>query len=184
MKKKTGASGRRVNAAAIARECGLSRQRVSVLLGEGYTPAAILRRQKQKHAARLDDGSHSGPSRAGRESLLRAKTRKESALATLRELDLRAKQGELIERAQVEAEFAQAIVGCRDRFLRLPAELRERCDQQPGAVIEKLYDGEIRRTLTDFARHLRMGETEIERGRALWTEFLKWTREKKGERRR
>jgi hypothetical protein len=172
------------NAAAIARECGLSRQRVSILLREGHSPGAILRRQKRKAdaAANLSaDGHGIGMRPRKSESLLRSRGRKEAALASLRELELRQKQGELVERDQVLAELASAIVWVRDSFLFLPSRLRDQCDRQTGAVVEALFDGEIRQVLAGFAHKLNMGEADIERGWALWTEFLEWVRrEKKG----
>jgi hypothetical protein len=63
----------------------------------------------------------------------------------------------------------------------LPAELRDRCDRQPGAAVEQLFDREIRAVLTDFARKVDMNEAAVERGWELWREFLSWVRrEKKG----
>jgi hypothetical protein len=178
------ATGRRVNASAIARECGLSRQRVSVLLREGHTAGSIIRRQKRKAEAAANlsaDGHGIGMRPRKSESLLRSRGRKEAALASLRELELRQKEGELIERAGVEAEYAAAIVGVRDSFLILPSRLRDQCDRQNGAEIEKLYDREIRDILTGFSRALHMTEADIERRWELWTAFLAWLkREKKG----
>src|ERR1022692_749640 len=153
-KKHSGDRGRR-SASDIARECGLSRQRVGVLLHEGYSAAAIIRRQVQKQRAaaaalvaeqdgRGDSGNGSERGKSGRgrrpESLVAARTRKEGSLASLRELELRERRGELIDRPQAEAELATTIVMCRDRLLRLPAELRDRCDRQPGAAVEQLFD--------------------------------------------
>lgn len=166
------------NAAAIARECGLSRQRVSILLREGHSPGSIIRRQRRK--AEAADGHNAAGTRPRRsESLLRSRSRKEAALASLRELELRQKQGELVERDQVLAELASAIVWVRDSFLFLPSRLRDQCNGQSGAVVEALFDGEIRQVLAGFAHKLSMGdERDVERGWALWGEFLAWVKKK------
>ena len=93
----------------------------------------------------------------------------------------RCKRAELIERAGVEAEYAAAIVTVRNRLLRVPGEVRDRVDQQPGAVVEALLDREIRDILTGFSRGLNMGEADIEARWELWSEFVEWLkREKKG----
>lgn len=178
-KGKRGTDSHRVNASEIARQCGLSRQRVSVLLAEGYSPAAILRRQARK-AADLSAGGKGDGTRPRRrsESLLRSRARKESALAGLRELELRQREGSLIDRDQVLAENATAIITTRNRFLRLPGELRDQCDRQPGAVVEQLYDTAIRDILAGFSRALNMTEADVERGWRLWDEFLAWVKKK------
>jgi hypothetical protein len=57
--------------------------------------------------------------------------------------------------------------------------LRDQCNGQSGAVVEALFDGEIRQVLAGFAHKLSMGdERDVERGWALWGEFLAWVKKK------
>ena len=172
------ATGRHVNASALAREVGLSRQRIGVLLSEGHTPSAIRRRQARKAEAAAATGgdgqSHGDRPRRKAETLLAARTRKERSLANMRELEFKERQGALVSRAQVEAESADEVVRVRDRLLRIGPELRDRCDRQPGAVVEALINEEVQGILTSFSRALGVTEADVER----WREFLEWAKKR------
>jgi hypothetical protein len=158
----------------VARLAGLSKQRVSVLRRQGHSPAAIIAEQASKRASvtanqggREDghrDGEHSkrGKGRGKQETWLEARSRKESYLADLRAMEVQRRRGELVLRSEVESYCAGAIIYFRDALLRLPAELRDRCAEQPGAVVEALFFGELHRLLCDFARGMRMTEKRAE----------------------
>ncbi len=152
-----------ISGAAVARLAGLSKQRVSVLLRQGHSAGSIIAQQESKRSAAAahhdgqDDGKRGKP-----ESWLAARSRKETSLADLRAMEVARRRGELIERAVVDSYVSGAIIYFRDALLRLPSELKDRCDQQPGAVVEALYLSELHRLLTDFARGMRTSEKRAE----------------------
>lgn len=59
------------------------------------------------------------------ESLADARRRKESALADLREVELAAKRGELVERARVIGGWSDMICAAKTSLLTIPSRLRE-----------------------------------------------------------
>src|SRR5258705_11395366 len=59
-------------------------------------------------------------------SLHGARTRKEHALATLRELEVRRRQGELVEAVAVEREWAGIVRQVRAAMLAVPSRVRSR----------------------------------------------------------
>ena len=86
------------------------------------------------------------------EAFTDAKTRKESALASLRELELQRKRGELIDAAEVRLAASSMVIRFREKLLALSAEL---CDKLAGmsdavAVLLLLEDA-IRRALQELA---------------------------------
>jgi hypothetical protein len=175
MTKKSAITRRNASGADVARLAGISRQRANRLLREGRTAgeiilAAELRRGELEENAPISGGKP--------ESFAEARTRKESALADLRQIELGHKRRELIPRAQVEAEFSVAIVETRDALLCLPANLRDQCDGQPAHAIERVLDTELRHILTGFASKAKMTDEQTKRGYALWQEFLEWHKSK------
>jgi hypothetical protein len=174
MTKKSVSPRRNASGAEVARLAGISRQRANRLLREGRTAGEIILAAELRRDELKDDAPISGKP----ESFAEARTRKESALADLRQIELAHKRRELIPRAQVEAEFSVAIIETRDALLCLPANLREQCDGQPAHVIERLLDTELRQVLTAFASKTKMTDEQTKRGYALWREFLDWDKSK------
>ncbi len=87
--------------------------------------------------------------------LATAKLQKERALARLRVLQSAALEGRLLDRDQVQAQWAQAFASLRDRALgmadriasrgagRTPAELRAIVDAEVKSLLEAVSRGEI-----------------------------------------
>lgn len=69
--------------------------------------------------AALDRDSPTG----GKESFYEARARKEAALASLRELELRIKQGEYLHAETAERFWSETISRCRSRLLAIPMRL-------------------------------------------------------------
>lgn len=141
-----------VNGADVARLSGLSRQRVSVLLRQGKSAGEIILEQELKRAAaKQEQDSASEQDAARTESFIAARGRKESILADLRALDLRRRNGELVEFATVNAYIRGMIVKARNEFLLLPNQLRDRLGAYDALACGELLDREIRRILGQLA---------------------------------
>ncbi len=59
----------------------------------------------------------------GTSGLTEARTRKENALAGLRELELRKRQGELLEYSQVKAEWSKLLTTFKNKMLYIPGKV-------------------------------------------------------------
>lgn len=82
------------------------------------------------------------------ETKIQAELRKEVALASLRELELRQKSGELVDVGHVNAWMGTCIVAARNALLRVGPELRDRLAAETDPVrIEGLINGEVERAL-------------------------------------
>jgi hypothetical protein len=70
---------------------------------------------------------------AGLASYSAARARKENALATLREIQVRVRQGELVEKDRIMDQFFRSCRGARDRLQNIPSRvcgpLAAECDQ-------------------------------------------------------
>ena len=85
------------------------------------------------------------------EDLAAAQLRKESALASLREEELKQKRGELAPLIMVNAYICGMIVKARDILMRIAPELRDWLAATSDPVeIEKRLDAEIRRALGEL----------------------------------
>lgn len=133
----------------LALEAGVSAQTVSRKLKQGKTPEQILSEAiawKEKQATK----STATPS----ESFTEAQARKERALASLRELELAEKNGQLVDLHQVNAWVSGCIIRARDILLRIAPELRDRLSQESDPItIHELIDKEIRRALNELATY-------------------------------
>jgi hypothetical protein len=86
-----------------------------------------------------------------KESKFLAETRKETALADLRELELAQKRGELAPVVLLNAFMGGCIVKARDRLMRLPGELRDRLAANSDPIqCERMVEKEIRAALAEL----------------------------------
>ena len=105
-----------------ARHRGISRQHVSRLVKLGAIrpgPDGKIDPVSADKALDRDSPAEAG----GKESFYEAQARKESALAGLRELELKAKQGEYIHRDTAERLWGDVLVACRSRLLAMPSKI-------------------------------------------------------------
>jgi phage terminase Nu1 subunit (DNA packaging protein) len=96
--------------------------------------------------------AHRGPGRPA--SLHAARTRKEWALAELREIEVRRRRGELLDRDDVRDTWCKILRDVRARLLAVPNRVRSRLPHLTPADI-LVVDEEIRAALTALAK----GET-------------------------
>ena len=83
--------------------------------------------------------------------LAEARARREAAQASLREMELAKKLGELVPAKDVEARLVQVFTGCKTKLLGIPARARQRdpsLSAQQIATIEAL----VREALEDLAK--------------------------------
>ena len=81
-----------------------------------------------------------------------AERRKEIALADLRELELQAKRGELVDLAAINVYISGMVIRARDLLLSLPGELSDQLADESDAVrVKKTMAAEIERSLRDLA---------------------------------
>lgn len=80
--------------------------------------------------------------------LLSERTKREAALAEQEAMETRRRKGELVERAEVEAEQAELITICRSVLLAIPANLADKLAAETSpASCHELIEGEIYRAL-------------------------------------
>lgn len=116
MKKKT------ITKAEYAHRRGVSRQMVGKYCALGMPTASNGHIDVEKADSWIADNidKHSEP---GRSNLTEARTRKENALASLRELELRKRKGELWEAGEAQAAMEAIVTATRSHFLLLSAKL-------------------------------------------------------------
>ena len=79
-------------------------------------------------------------------------TRKVQAEAALLELKLRQANGELVDRAKVEATFQKLAIVIKGELLSIPARLAPRLEQQPAATVSRILDEALKDSLRHLAR--------------------------------
>ncbi|HEY4364450.1 MAG TPA: hypothetical protein VGN17_26025 [Bryobacteraceae bacterium] len=85
------------------------------------------------------------------ESFHAAQTRKERALADLRELEHRTKLGQLADVNEINLWVSGMLIRFRDILLRIPTELSERLAAETDqGNVRRLLDDEIRRALAEL----------------------------------
>jgi phage terminase Nu1 subunit (DNA packaging protein) len=85
-----------------------------------------------------------------RTSLHGARTRKEIALAELRELEVRRKRGTLVEAEAVAREWSDVLRSVRAAVLAVPSRFRARCPHLTAHDVQVL-DEQLRAALTALA---------------------------------
>jgi len=134
----------------LAARAGCSINTASRKLRQGKTPAEVV----AEAAAWKEKQSRTKPkaSSKAQESFFEAQARKERALASLRELELTVKCGELVPLAEVNAWVASMLIRARDILLRIGPELADRLSKEADPVtVKALIDGEVRRALNELA---------------------------------
>lgn len=91
--------------------------------------------------------SGAGRPRAPGESLQNARRRKETALADLREIEVRRRRGELLEAAEVGRDWQAMLRQVRAGLLAIPSRLRSKVPTLDARTMQ-ILDAEIRRALT------------------------------------
>jgi chromatin segregation and condensation protein Rec8/ScpA/Scc1 (kleisin family) len=161
----------------LARLLGISRQRVNELarMGkisrrpDGLWDAGRVRSElgrtldnQQQKRARVqpdpparDGGAEDMPSaRNAHEMFNRARAVKEIALAKEKELELRRRQGELLEAADVETAWAKALASFKSRLLLLADKLAPKMAACPDVLqCRALIDREVRDALSALSEH-------------------------------
>jgi hypothetical protein len=146
----------------IAKESGYSPGIVHRKLAQGQTASAVIRAGKLRQsrlaaAAALAGearGEAGGSKRAG-ETYAAAQARKESALASLRQLELLRKRDVLIPKEAAETEIASICTAIRDAMLGLPTKLCSRlASMTDEKEITKYLRLEIRAELTRVSKQL------------------------------
>ena len=103
----------------------------------------------KKHERSGRSGRRPGPPPSPT-SLHGARTRKEIALATLRELEVQKRQGELVEAAATRREWQDIQRLVRARVLAIPSRVRSQLPHLTAHDVE-VIDAEVREALTALA---------------------------------
>lgn len=82
---------------------------------------------------------------------LKARARKEQALAEKHELDLRMRIGELVDKQSAQKAWFNAGRQIRDAFMNLPDRLAGPLAEQSQAIVHAMLTKEIRQVLTSLA---------------------------------
>lgn len=140
--------------AQLAKAHGVGPQMVSrwVKLGLPRRPDGLYDPKVATNWLRQNITGRDGSSPAS-DSLTAARGRKEAALASMRELELKTRRGELIEAADVEREWSAAIAGARERLLQMPEQICERVAvESDPRVCAELIRKEVYRALTELSK--------------------------------
>lgn len=159
-------SQRTMTQAALAVELGVSRQMVSRYVQAGM-PVGKDKRIDARAARRWIKANLAGKSGdGGAETFSGARARKEAALASLRELELQHKRGEVISTLDVALDVAEMLRALRDGMLSLPDRLGPRlAAEDDAATCVGLLRDEIRLLLTKLStefRSLQAARTEAD----------------------
>lgn len=84
--------------------------------------------------------------------LEQARLKKELALAQKHEIELRRREGELLEREEVERSRLERVLACKANLLALPGKLAPRLAGRTTVDIHTELELEIRTVLEEFAR--------------------------------
>jgi phage terminase Nu1 subunit (DNA packaging protein) len=142
---------RQIRSGAIPTEHGLVNPEVADLAREKNLDAA---RRKPKQVGGVL-GRTPAARRAAGGSFSHAVTRKENALADLREMELRTKRGELVDVGEVKAAWAEIGVAIRDAVLRLPSRICERLSVEIRRDVLPVAQEEARAILTALSDRIR-----------------------------
>ena len=136
----------------LARRSGYTRQTVIAKLQKGLTQDQILQQAKDReNNVKRESAAPGAP-----ENFTDAQTRKEIALANLRELEYKVKAGELIQLANVNEWLSTMILRSRDVLLRIAPELKDKLAQEQDPInVELMIDLEVRRALQELAKPLK-----------------------------
>ncbi|HEY4359415.1 MAG TPA: hypothetical protein VGN17_00500 [Bryobacteraceae bacterium] len=136
----------------LARKAGISITTASRKLGAGKTPEQIIA-EAEEYRKKQERRSEQ-PEAGDEETFYEAQRRKEIALASLRELELQVKQGDLAPIAEVNAWVAGMIVEARNILLRIAPDLRDRLAiETDPAAIDRLIAAEVDRALAALAQY-------------------------------
>ena len=150
----------------IAKESGYSPGIVHRKLAQGQTAAEIIRAGRERERRRAggvgpaEEAKGSAQGKQGSkprpdETYAEAQARKETALASLRELQLAERRGALIQRETVESEWTSVCTTIRDAMLSLPSKLASRLAAMTDELeITKYLRTEIRAELTRASKQL------------------------------
>lgn len=137
---------------AISRRTGVSITTVSRKLAAGKTEleivqdAAVYNEQQKRRRTKKDETN------SKTETFYEAQRRKEVAQASLREVELAQKRGELVPISDVNVWVAGMILRSRDILLRIAPELRDSLALQSDPIkCQELIDAEIHRALSALA---------------------------------
>jgi hypothetical protein len=81
-----------------------------------------------------------------------SKVRKERAIADMRELDLRERKGELVNRARTLEEFSERVIACRSRLMGIGHMVAPIVDPEDRARITEFIDSQIAAALEELSR--------------------------------
>ena len=143
-----------VGVSKLAREADLSQGYTSRLLKQDRSPQQIIEHQRQRKGTRAKQQhivATNGQSDC-LETYASAQTRKEIAMANLRELEVLERRGELVPIAQVSVWLGGCVNKARDVWVGL-RDLADRIRQEPDVVsAQQLIDAEIRRGLEELEK--------------------------------
>ena len=136
---------------AFAKAVGVSSSMVTKWIGagmpkraDGLLDAAVCRAWLKANIQRRDE--------VGGETFSGAKQRKESALASLRELELSVRQGKLIDAGDAKRVWGGHVMVVRNRLLALPGKLAPAvAASADAAVCQELIRAEIYEALTELS---------------------------------
>lgn len=147
---------------------GGTHRAVQVAIESGRLVASVTRMKKIRSASEADDewaastkADHvplegptaphaAGPAPRAPNALGEARARREAAQASLREMELARRQGELVPARDVEAHLANVFSQCRARLMSIPARARQRDPSLSGSHLA-LFELLIREALEDLA---------------------------------
>jgi hypothetical protein len=130
----------------LALKAGVSVTTVSRKLRQGKTPEQII---QEAEAFRNKEAKREKPTS---ETFDAAQTRKEIALANIREHDFAVKRGEFVKLSEINAWVASMILKAREILTRISPELRDRLARETDPIrIQELIDIEINRALVNLS---------------------------------
>jgi hypothetical protein len=127
----------------LAKKAGLSEASISAKRAKGKTDKEILEEGKRIHGKRKTTESYAA-----------AQARKETALATIREIEVSVKRRELVPIGKINAFVAGMIIKAREELLRIAPELRDRLAQEADPIAcEQLVAARIQSALNVLAEY-------------------------------
>ena len=143
-----------ISQAALARLLGVSRQAVNHYVAAGL-PLHEGKVDRAEARAWIKENIARGARAPGSETFGVARIRKESAVASLRELELQLTRREVVWRKDVESAYEKAVTEARYQLLNLADEVTPRLiGISDASEIRALVDNAIREALTPLSRPL------------------------------
>lgn len=146
-----------ISKATLARLLGISRQRVSALVGQGLPVESDGRLDREKALAwvsanvRADIGPYRGE---GGVTLIAARTQKALIELELLKLELAKRQGDLVEAAEVIRGWSTLVMNAKTRLLGMGAILAPLVAHETNEIrCGELIDSEVRDALTELSAH-------------------------------